>query len=255
LIEEKYIELINCEIDGENTPEQSAALRKLLEKDPEAARLMQELSSLATLLKQAGKVIPPEELGADILANAKQARKPHRSIIDVLRSLYKPRYAYAFTTGVIIGISLYFVFLRFSGGSWVNVDTLYGTSAIDRAQEKALSTQFIAIKTPAAKGSIKISFLEKDIVAEIRLDAEEPVEMVFRNPNGIDLELFKPRLDAGYVLKTTSSQATISKNGPSDYVIVFKRAGTAKDSIEFRMYSSRGLLFEKTVGVERNPAR
>jgi hypothetical protein len=56
----KYqLELINAEIDGENTPEASAEVRELVATQPEALTLMTNLQSLDALFREVPNREPP----------------------------------------------------------------------------------------------------------------------------------------------------------------------------------------------------
>ncbi len=61
MIDEHYIELMNNEIDGHNTPAQSDSLRSYLESDREARRLFDELQQSATLIAESEDVAPPAD--------------------------------------------------------------------------------------------------------------------------------------------------------------------------------------------------
>src|SRR5260370_35774152 len=61
------VELIQQEIDGANSPEGSAALRSLLERDPEARAMAAELRRVAGLFAQVAERQPPPHLKWAIL--------------------------------------------------------------------------------------------------------------------------------------------------------------------------------------------
>jgi len=67
MIDEHYIELMNDEIDGRNTPAQSGALRSYLESDPEAQRFFAELEKPTGLLAESKAVAPPVDMSQQIM--------------------------------------------------------------------------------------------------------------------------------------------------------------------------------------------
>src|SRR5215831_5151797 len=62
------IELIQREIDGANTPEDSARVRALVAADPEAQALLAELREVGQLFERVGERAPPPRLKQGILA-------------------------------------------------------------------------------------------------------------------------------------------------------------------------------------------
>ena len=67
MLNRDQIELIHREIDGENAPEESAALRSLIQKDPEARALEAELRHTSALFDRVGERAPPAHLKRGIL--------------------------------------------------------------------------------------------------------------------------------------------------------------------------------------------
>ena len=67
MLTQYQIELIHREIDGANTPEESAALRSLIESDAEARSLYADLRHVIRLFDLAGETEPPPHLRQAIL--------------------------------------------------------------------------------------------------------------------------------------------------------------------------------------------
>src|SRR6267378_1511255 len=67
MLSRDQVELIQQEIDGANTPEGSAAVRSLMEQDPEARAMADELRRVAGLFGQVAEREPPARLKRAIL--------------------------------------------------------------------------------------------------------------------------------------------------------------------------------------------
>ena len=67
MIDTKYIEHINKEIDGLNTPEESIALREYLSDNPEAQKLFDELMEISRMLESVPPIEPSQNLKKYIL--------------------------------------------------------------------------------------------------------------------------------------------------------------------------------------------
>jgi hypothetical protein len=68
MVDPKYVELINAEIDGELDARQRAELSARLLSDPVARALRDEMHRLCKALDEVGPVDPPPQLRAEILA-------------------------------------------------------------------------------------------------------------------------------------------------------------------------------------------
>src|SRR5690349_18822815 len=89
------VELIQQEIDGANTPAASAALRSLLEQDPEARAMAAELRRVAGLFAQVAEREPPPRLKRAILDALSQPARAspgalRRWAAQTLRLVTKP---------------------------------------------------------------------------------------------------------------------------------------------------------------------
>ena len=74
MIEDRHIELINAELDGELTTAERAELSRLLLANPEARALRVELSRLSGALEQLESVAPPSELATSVLSSLSMRR-------------------------------------------------------------------------------------------------------------------------------------------------------------------------------------
>lgn len=109
-VPEKYFLLMNGELDGVNTPEQSAELREYLERDPEGARYYAELRAGLDLLEEVGPALPPADLERDVMAvvdpeDSGGTRRPFAAVVGgALRGLLRPAPGFAFAAGLLIGV-------------------------------------------------------------------------------------------------------------------------------------------------------
>lgn len=110
--------LMNRELDGENTAEQSAELRAHLEEDLEARVRFAELQHVFRTLDETEALVPPADLRARILAAIDQedvpaarafgdarnsAQEPERTPRS-WRFRFRPGYAFAAVAGFLIGM-------------------------------------------------------------------------------------------------------------------------------------------------------
>lgn len=112
-------ELINKEIDGVATPEETAALQAELASDDEAQGYYRDLQKLSGMLDAVPMVDPPPGLKPEIMRQVR-ARAAHRHREGWLRGFLRgfslrprPAYALSFASGLAMGV---LVFALLSGG-------------------------------------------------------------------------------------------------------------------------------------------
>ena len=113
MIDERYIELINKELDGVNTESESNELEQFLSENAEALQYYDELLRAASALKRIEHVEPPSFLKTHILNSVEALPAPVRTgftwvnkVLDVFRQRPKARYAVVFASGLCVGIMI-----------------------------------------------------------------------------------------------------------------------------------------------------
>jgi anti-sigma factor RsiW len=118
MIDDKYTELIHREIDGANSPQESAQLKAYLAAHPEAQRFHDELASMSNLLREVQPVEPPAPLQDIVMYRLpnRYAAQPKTSLLATLREWFEVKinfkYAYVFAGGLTMGIVMYALLLQ-----------------------------------------------------------------------------------------------------------------------------------------------
>jgi hypothetical protein len=119
MIEERFIELMNGEIDGANSREESLELKRYLDTLPEAKRYYEDLKAVTQMFDQAEELTPPPYLRKTILTSIferegeEERKSVFTSVLAGIRLTFSRQYAYSFTAGIIAGILLFAIF------SWI----------------------------------------------------------------------------------------------------------------------------------------
>jgi len=176
MIEERHIELIHAELDGELNSEQRADLSRVLLANPEARSLRDELNRLFGVLAQLEDAAPPRELHASVL-NAIGARPgPAQS---VRRSWYTGpvfRYAAVFVGGLLASAILLGPGARQAVGP--DVSELVGTIGGQHAAGRGAPIDRVELDLAQASGAVNSYLLDGQLVVELDLKASEPLEVV-----------------------------------------------------------------------------
>ncbi|MBM4162020.1 MAG: hypothetical protein FJ217_13115 [Ignavibacteria bacterium] len=119
MIEQKYADLIQKEIDGVITDAEGRSLKDYLARNKEARRLREELQKTVERLKSVPQLDPPPYLKKHILNSlgvGQPVTTPGPRLLDRLAKAFShrlaPRYAIVFCSGFCLGIILLFLVLQ-----------------------------------------------------------------------------------------------------------------------------------------------
>jgi len=176
MIEDRHIELIHAELDGELTSEQRAELSRLLLANPEARSLRDELNRLFGALAQLEDAEPPRELHAAVLDAIGAQQGPAR---PVRRSWYTGpvfRYAAVFLGGLLASAVLLGPGARQAAGP--GVSDLVGTIGGQHAAGRGAPIDRVQLDLAQVSGAVNSYHLEGQLVVELDLKASEPIEVI-----------------------------------------------------------------------------
>jgi hypothetical protein len=176
MIEDRHIELIHAELDGELNSEQRADLSRVLLANPEARSLRDELNRLFGALAQLEDAEPPRELHASVL-NAIGARPG--AVQSVRRSWYTSpvfRYAAVFVGGLLASAILLGPGARQAGGP--DVSELVGTIGGQHAAGRAAPIDRVKLEFAQVSGAVNSYRVDGQLVVELDLTANGPIEVV-----------------------------------------------------------------------------
>jgi hypothetical protein len=252
VIEERYIELMNQEIDGANSPAESSALHTYLSTHPEGQSYYNELLELEETFDEIRSVPPPPELRAAILAEiqgsgeATERRGIFNGIFDAFR--FSPRMAYAFAAGLIIGIGLFAILSRVSPvTSPGDVERLYGTLADTGATAPFPATEPVTFDLPGGSGSVRARSSGNATVAEINLSTDTQVQIFLEFGEHVRFDGFRA-LDSGdHTMQLVGNQAELTHSGVGNYAVILRDDTRSCPPIHLRAFAAGDLLFEREI--------
>lgn len=187
MLNRDQIELIHREIDGANTPEESAAVRSLIEENPEAKALEASLRDIAALFDSVGEREPPRHLKQAILdALPQQAPAPSgwvalgnplKAIVDGLRK--RPGFALASSmcVGLVAGFGLYAAVAGTAAIDRSDTSGLTGTLVEPRAADALETVNEVPIDLDGVSGRVSVKAGRSVIVVEFESDVEQTLEV------------------------------------------------------------------------------
>ncbi len=182
MIDDKYLTLLHGELDGVNSPQESAKLNAYLAAHPEAQRLLAELRGMSNLLGEVKPVEPPAHLQHAVMNTIAQRRAARAAdqgrfttFKNWLSEIFEPKFAFSFAGGLAVGVLLFALALQTMKDKVNENAKLFGTIGAPQTEEREQSR---TIAHEIARGEIKWRHEEDQLVAEIDLAATEPFDLV-----------------------------------------------------------------------------
>ncbi|MCK4237140.1 MAG: hypothetical protein KAX38_08460 [Candidatus Krumholzibacteria bacterium] len=258
MINDKYIELMNGEIDGVNSPEESLALNNYLDTHPEAQRHYKELCKTVEMFGEAKELEPPAELRGIILSSIfkKTEGMERKSLFpskpETLKHKFRYGYAYAFAAGIILGICLFAFLSHFGPGSRLSgPNNFYGTLGIKSRDGQFLTAEPIEFDLPDVSGSAHLRYSKDIILAEISLSSDSEIRVVLQHDENVSFEGLRTSVGNHHNVNVTMNKVELTHSGTCDYVIIFKDGSQNDNPIRIKIKTDRGLLLEKSVYLRR----
>jgi len=177
MTEQRIIELIHAELDGELTTEERAELSRALLADPEARAAREQWGRLFGELEKLESVAPPPALAASVLS-ALEGRADAPRVRAISRPWYAGtglRYAAVFVGALLIGAALFAPGIRSTGGP--DVSDLVGTIGGSGAAARQSPIDRADIDLAQVRGTVNAYRLGSQLVVELDLRVSEAVEV------------------------------------------------------------------------------
>lgn len=246
MIEDKYIELIQKEIDKNNSQEESIILKNYLAQNPEAQTIYDSYIRLSETLIQAGEIEPPHSLKNNIMSSItvnKYFRREKttffQTIINAFKIKINIRYAYSFATGIIAGILILTLFNNnLDGISSLENDALSGAIIYSDTVEKLKTVDKKDFAFPNVKGSIEIKSRGNIVHTIVDINSTVETELFIRFPeNNLVFNGFRQHSPLSRSFHADRDFVKIIHREDNKYFLTF-RSNTAKMSnIDFEIHS------------------
>ena len=248
--DDKYIELVNKEISGEITPEESAELHRYLKDNPDARRLRHQLQKTSDLLSGVGDVEPPPHLKRHIMNSVDFSRyraeekRPVLGFFGRVRRLgLRPRLAYAFASGVAVGLILFSIFLT---GSWdrysPDLSGLYATIGVTK-DASFQTIERLPLDLPEAEGRVDLVRSADLLIFEVSLRSTRPFEVrVLYDPAEVRFNGLRPETGWRSLTEVGEGRVSASGSGEGRFHLSLTKVTESALPIDFQLLISDRLL-------------
>ncbi len=257
-IEQKYIDLINAEIDGAISDSDRAALHTFLQQDAEGKALHGELTSLSSLLESVAAVEPPPQLSHLIMSSVKPARPASASpgLLSALFRMPALTHAATFAAGVFLALSL-LNSGQVSNRAFDDVTGLVGTVA---APVDASSLRKVAIDNPAIAGTVSLRKSGLMLILDFDLTTTRPIEIeADYTDKTIWFNGFAQLPESSStIISADSGRVRLTAQGKRRFAVYLHNEGGRRTTVKLRFLADGQLLHEAGldyVPVTTGPAK
>ncbi len=246
MIEDRFIEIMNREIDGQADEQELAELRNYIARSPEARAYYDNIKGLSNILSQVEKIDPPPDMKHNIMTSIRKIRdteksrpEPARGSWSFLRDKFELKTVGAFGLGVAVSLIVLAVYIGINGvPSQIDTRDLSGSIILDET-----GNQLIALKTEEfnlgrAQGKIH-SKLKNHIYfigIEINSQIETKVLIKFDSNNYVfrGFETDKPPVSH---INMGKNELDILSNGENKFVFLFENNSQVYSSAVVKIIS------------------
>ena len=246
MIDEKYLELIHAEIDGENSRSDSELLRQHLESNPESQAFFEDMKKVSEFFDGVDDREPPPQLRADILKSISKPRTDGSFGLFGLGWLspVNLRYATAFATGALV------VLAAVSLDSWTDrspleMSDLVGTMTRHESLAGASTADRIALDLEQITGSVTLQRANSLLVIEFDLNSAQVVEvMASFEGSGIRFSGVAQLEDGPTSVTADGHSVSLMNDGEQQYAIFLSNPGDRQAEIELKFFADGKLIHE-----------
>lgn len=250
MIDEKYIGMMNLEIDGVLSPEDRRALERYLESHPDAREYFEGLRNTASMLDRTEEIEPPAALARNII-EAVFERHSRAEDIRLSRgrswtaSRWRP--GFAFAAGLVAGLFLSASALLILIKSPPHSEGIYGT--ISQLKDAEIE-RTIAIEGPELRGSVQTRISGESITAELELWSRDEVLVRFMHGGAVSFEGVRALKTAAPRISVFEDRIELVLSGAGGYIIGLAEEGGSRSPVDLVITSGGEVLFSERIVQE-----
>ena len=249
-IEQKNIDLINADIDGEIGPAEKNALDAFLADNDEGRALHVELAKLRDSIESVESESPPPHLRHVIMNSVKPTPRKTESpgFLQMLLATPAFKYAATFAAGVILTLSAVSSD-QFSNRAFDDVTGLVGTIA-EPVSGSLLNR--IVVDNAKVVGSVSLRSTGHLLILDFDLVANGPVEIEANyGDRSIWFNGFGQLESSGTTISATSGSVSLGMEGKRRYAVYLHNGGEQRGvTVNLRFVADGELIHEASLKYE-----
>ncbi len=261
MIDERILELINKDIDGVLSPAERTILDEYRSKSPESADVERELRAVATALDGVMPAEAPATLKSRVMRSItppahreSAARSILSPVINFFRGTSGVRLAYAFSIGIVAGITLFALYDGVRHPGSVEPADVTGTMIIGSSGGQIQPGPAVPITGDRVNGSIGTRFTRQLAIVDVRITSPDAVRAEFTyDPTQLTVRAVQRGADSRTDLAVSGSTVEVRSAGVDGYTLYFDRKGQDQSPVRVALYSAGNLVFSKNIMAGERP--
>lgn len=259
MISQKYIDLMNQELDGANSSEQSRELADYLDGHEEARTYYRELALALDVFEEVAMLSPPPELGENIMARIadrtgnRQAAHPSVGGVglpaacrNLFRLRLRPAYAFTFSGGLLLGLLLFAGADRLTSGHGPELSGYVSGTANHRSWDLERGPE-ATLAYPGLRGRYTTRRDGPDLRIHLELSSTQPVVIKFRHGPYTALQHYRSDHPAPSTLTVSNSLVELNHEHGGSYDLVFRQSMDNQTPITMSIFSEGRLIHTETL--------
>ncbi len=251
-IDRSVIELINRDIDGVCTPDESARVQEILQKDPEARRLHADLQALARNIQAIPRVEPPRSMKPAIMRalEAKSAPSWRTSPPRAWWNAFSLRPVLIFATGTLAGIALVVALNGLRLTPVVDKGDIVGTLILHGSDVTFEAGEVTTVRDGETSVSIETSY-SPDLCL-LRLRVESPAGVTARLQPGsetVTVDAVRPVGPSNTGLSVHGNEVVMDPSGSGGLTVLYAGTGKSHSSVRVTLTSSGKVFFDRDIAL------
>lgn len=250
MIDNKYIELMNKEIDNLITVDEKIQLHKYLDSNEAAKEYFDGLLLTNNYLNELPDENPSENIKKRII-NSIDFNKYSPKLKSKFSWNYifnpKLKFVYTFAIGLLAGIIIYGVISNYT--SKFNTEDISGTIGLENKDVSVLEQ--IPVNISNISGKIEITNRENKFWLSVNLNSSKNYIFEITYSDNIKFENLNPELGSTFNCSIDKNLIKISNSGLQQYSILFSHNNLSSAELNLSITQSGKIIYNHNLTLER----
>jgi hypothetical protein len=255
--------LLQQELDGENSPEESSLLAQELASNPAVRRRLEEMKSVVRVLGYVRDVDPPPTLKPSIF-RALEARRelPHpgrlwvERFLDILSPKPVVRYGLILAAGMAVGILGFAAVSAYLMPAHWNPADLSGALAISHATPGFVAGPAVQISVEGIRGSVAAELSGDQCLLHVDLQANRPVGLILKfDPAALQIQESRNLRNVGGTLLVGKGEVRLQCAGKSGCTLLMAHEPGREGAVDIAVETAGRVDFEQRLTLSAPSAR
>lgn len=240
MIDKKYIELMNKEMDNVISEDEKTALHKYLSNNNDAKKYYNELLLTNDYLEALPDPEPSENLKKYIVNSIDFSRYSASDYIKSFWSfLYRPKfkYAYIFTAGILAGIIIISIF-----SNSFNYKDTSGTIGVENIKPEMIKE--IPLKFSDISGKIELLKKGTNFTVYADFNSTQKFDFVITYGNDVEFQSVNPKSNSNIEFSNGENSIKTTSEGVQQYRFLFSKSGNKISSVNIQLIKFDNIVYQ-----------